>query len=154
MCALAGDAPRACLPDQHFQLGGVGFTDSLGDIEKKLGKPDSIGTYAGEDDGGPYTGKRLTFPTLEVLIDDLRGVERISTRSDKASLSLGVRVGMGIRVVANLLHVLPYLAQGSDSITMDACNENEAKTRLQLTFSSVSGQDPILVRIDIEQYGP
>ena len=147
---------EACLPKKYFLLNELSFTDNLVSIIKKYGKPKSIDQYFSEDDGGKYTGKVLIFENFEVNINELRGIERVSTNNKKTRFALGVHVGMTLSEVSERMHFIPL---GFPLlIKLKACGFDYGVTQ-EVVLRFTSDEDLhipklVLSQIEIVQYGP
>jgi len=145
--ALAAEGADRCVGPENLTIGGVGLGDSPATALSKLGQPARTGSYQGEDDGGLYTGTVLTYPQLEVEVEELRGVERIATTSANTSLPLGLKTGMSRAQVAQL----PGLAidgVDQDTLELPVC-DTDLDTFLRLHFAR-----DVLVQVELLRYGP
>src|SRR4249919_1833934 len=59
--AHASGPLRACAAQKGLSIGGIGLVDNRASAIAKLGNPNRIGSYRGEDDGGVYTGSVLVY---------------------------------------------------------------------------------------------
>ena len=150
-CANAGESPRACAPPDYFELNGIRPGDNSAALQK-LGPPRAIDSYEGEDDGGQYTGKRLTFLHFQVDIEQLRGVERIATADSTVPLPAGIRIGMPLSEVEERMHFISGNLGESNEVVLPACGVGEG-AELRLRFNSESS-GALLSKVEIVQYGP
>ena len=147
LSAHAADAPRACAPSAGLSIGGISRTDTRATAIAKLGKPKATGTYQGEDDGGLYTGTTLIYSQIELDVDDLRGIERIASTGSNVKLPFGLKAGMSLQQVGDLLHFVPgSLDEGK--IALPVCGVDE-DVELRLRFSNDA-----LKGVELVQYGP
>lgn len=103
-----------CLPVSTFGLKGIRLWKPENTVLKALGKPNSITTGSGEDDGGMYDIKTYHYDHLQ--IDIVRGrVDRMYTVSDKIAMPSGVRVGYTMDQVIQILGRKPRDWQGTQS---------------------------------------
>jgi hypothetical protein len=137
-----------CVPESNMVLGNISTNDDLESITKKLGKPISIGEYSGEDDGGQYTGKVFTFENIEIYYNQLRGIQKITTKNKNILLISDVHVGMSLEAVGEMMHFNP---RGRLTlIEIPVCGSNYIETReVHLHFL-----EEHLTQIDILHYGP
>ena len=147
--AHAADAPRACVPPEGLAVGGVALTDTRAAAVAKLGKPKAVGTYQGEDDGGPYTGAALVYPHMELDVDELRGIERIAGTGPGARLPLGLKTGMTLQQAGIVLHFIPG-ALDRGRVVLPVCGGYEFEDmELRLHFA-----DDFLASVELVRYGP
>ena len=103
-----------CLPVSTFGLKGIRLWKPEHTVAKTMGKPNSITTGRGEDDGGWYDIKTYHYEHLQV--DIVRGrVDRIYTVSNKVATPLGIRVGYTMEQVVQSLGRKPRDWQGTQS---------------------------------------
>lgn len=110
-----------CFKEANWSFHGVLIGDSLSDVEKLLGRPDSIREIPGEDDGGPYIDYRRSYGPLEV--DIVRGVvDRLFSSSPWSTPKSGVRVGSPADSVFRLLG-LPstYEIDSTGTVAFTSC---------------------------------
>ncbi|HSD16606.1 MAG TPA: hypothetical protein VLC71_05005 [Thermomonas sp.] len=145
--SYAAEPHRACVPSARLAIGGISLSDSRATVLGKLGKPKATGSYQGEDDGGSYTGATLTYSQVELEIDQLRGIERISSIGPGAMLPLGLKVGLSLEKTGELLHFIPgSLEKGM--VVLPVCG-GYRDIELRLHFES----DKLTV-VEIAEHGP
>jgi hypothetical protein len=147
LSAHAAEAPRACVPSTGLSVGGISLADTRVAAISKLGKPKTIGTYQGEDDGGLYTGTTLIYSQMELDVDELRGIERIASTGPNAHLPFGLKAGLSLQQAANLLHFIPG-ALDRGMVVLPVCGVDEG-IELRLHFA-----DDALRSVEVVQYGP
>ncbi len=113
-----------CFPIAAFGLRGVRLWEPEIQAKEKLGEPLRRSEGGGEDDGGWYLEVTYHYQDMEVSI--VRGVvDRIYTTSPRVSMDSGVRVGLSMTEVVELLGRTPRDWQGGDrEFSIVTCPEN------------------------------
>lgn len=91
-----------CMAVAEFKLDKVAAYDSEGKVKKLLGKPHKIELLEEEDDGGPYTLRRLHYK--DMVIDIVRGeVDRLYTASKKIKTPAGIHPGLTLDEISRII---------------------------------------------------
>jgi len=119
-CAVGQEAPVLkdgghfdCLPIADFGLRGVRLWEPEDTAKDKPGESLWITKGSGEDDGGPYSEITYHYADMEVSI--VRGaVDRIYTATPGVGMNSGIKVGLAMDQVVEVLGRAPRGWQDSD----------------------------------------
>ena len=127
-------AARCLENEQEFTLAGLRLNDPAEMVIKLLGRPVKTLQGGSEDDGGRYEITTLVYPTLKVSI--ARGVvDEVRTSSEKVNTPSGLRAGIPLARVSEVLGVEP----GPD-LTLGIFREDQKDGRRRLVAYSCNGE--------------
>jgi len=137
-----------CMPVAEFKLDKVAAYDPEGKVKKLLGKPNKIDLLEEEDDGGPYTLRRLHYK--DIVIDIVRGkVDRLYTASTKSKTPAGIHPGLTIEEISTILGRKPQNLDRSFGIVACPKTRNGMSWDASLAMTLSLNEHNVLVSIEI-----
>ena len=125
--------PLACVPFEEFRIAELTFSHDLSDVREMFGKPASVRSFEGVDDGGAFTYREELFPGMAVTFGRNDSVDGIKVTSAEYALPSGVKVGMEFDDVAETLRFSGVGIRRIGTVRLAPCRSFE-EAWLELTF--------------------